>query len=214
MKIRGFRIELGEIESLLDKQPAVARAVVTVHDDATGPRLAAYIVPAAGSAIPEAQLVPQLRESLLDKLPHYMVPTSFTVLEELPLTPNGKIDRRSLPAPASSRHHQNVDYAPPTTEMEKLVARVWQRALSIDRVGVHDRFLDIGGHSLLMMQVATVLKAETGVRIDLRSFFLETLGQLAEHLESSAAPAPAEQRGVRSILRRLVPGRRQPGGAS
>jgi amino acid adenylation domain-containing protein len=177
VKIRGFRIELGEIESTLLREPGVKEAVVVPFERGAGDkRLAAYIVPQSGSLDATA-----LRSSLKDKLPNYMAPNAYVVMERLPLTPSGKIDRKALPAPESKHIASDESYVAPRTPVEKLIADIWKDVLGVERVGVHDDFFEIGGQSLLATQLAYKIQQVLPVEISLRSFFeAPTVAQLAE----------------------------------
>ncbi|HLF25329.1 MAG TPA: amino acid adenylation domain-containing protein [Anaerolineae bacterium] len=188
VKIRGFRIELGEIEAALSRHPGVRQAVVIVREDTPGDkRLAAYITTHQAPAPDTAEI----RRYLRDSLPDYMIPSACVALETLPLTPNGKIDRKALPAPELGIRDEG--YAAPTTEMEKLVAGVWQDVLQLDQVGLYDNFFDLGGHSLASVQVVSRLEQLTGSRINPALIRLQTLGQLAASYEQQQAnPAPSE----------------------
>ena len=150
VKIRGFRVELGEIESVLVTQPTVKEAVVTVRENSVGdPRLVAYVVLKSGAVRDDSNRV--LRSFLSTILPEYMLPSVFTVLDELPLTSTGKVDRKALPVP-DFLAIQN-DYVAPKTRIEHELAKIWQDVLGIEKVGVHDNFFAIGGHSLLTMRL-------------------------------------------------------------
>jgi amino acid adenylation domain-containing protein len=177
VKIRGFRIELGEIEAVLVQPPAVQQAVVVAREDMPGDkRLAAYVVPQPQ----QMPAVSDLRGYLKAKLPDYMVPSAFVLLEALPLTPNGKVDRRALPAPDYSRSELE-SFVAPRTPIEEMVAASWSQVLGIERVGIHDDFFALGGHSLLAMQVISRLRAMAQVELPLRSFFeAPTVARLAE----------------------------------
>jgi acyl-coenzyme A synthetase/AMP-(fatty) acid ligase len=162
VKIRGVRIEPGEIEALLSQHPAVAAAAVIGREEPPGSdrRLVAYVVP-AGEATPGNALlsVSTLRDFLRQKLPEYMLPTTFVPLAALPLTPNGKIDRQALPVPEQTRAALDNACTPPRTPVEAEVARIWAEVLGLDQVGVHDNFFELGGHSLLAAQVIYRLRA-------------------------------------------------------
>jgi amino acid adenylation domain-containing protein len=150
VKLRGFRIEPGEIEALLAQRPEVARCVVVVREDRPGDkRLVAYVVLALNASFDPATV----RQDLRQKLPDYMVPTAFVVMDELPLTPNRKVDRQALPAPASETAAADMDYAPPTNPYEETLCAIWAELLGVPRVGIHDNFFDLGGHSLLAVRV-------------------------------------------------------------
>jgi amino acid adenylation domain-containing protein len=157
VKLRGFRVELGEIEDVLARHPAVARAAVAVREDRPGDRrLAAYLVPAAGQEVDPAAL----REHAAASLPGYMVPPVFVVLDGLPLSVNGKLDRAALPVPDSGA--AAGEYVPPRTAREESLARAWAQVLGQDRIGIHDNFFDLGGHSLHAVRVVARLRAESG----------------------------------------------------
>ncbi len=149
VKIRGFRIELGEIEAAMSQHPALREAVVIACEDKSGEkRLIAYIVPASESQQlqqPMAQ-IRQLRTFLKEKLPEYMIPSTFVVMEALPLTPNGKIDRRALPEPNQTRSVWQEAFVAPRTSVEEHLAQIWSQLLDIEQVGIHDNFFELGGH--------------------------------------------------------------------
>jgi len=168
VKIRGFRIELGEIEAVLAEHAAVRQAVVLAREDTPGDkRLAAYIVP-ADAAVPDAE---SLRATLRKRLPDYMLPAAYVVLEKLPLLPNGKVDRRALPAPKRESEGRDGTFVAPRDPLEGLVAGVWREVLKLERVGVHDDFFEMGGHSLLAAQVVARLAKLLTVELPLRHFF-------------------------------------------
>jgi hypothetical protein len=191
VKVRGYRIELGEIEVALARHPQLAEAVVVARPGPGGEqRLVAYLV--ARDAAPTAA---ELREHLRATLPDYMVPAVYVPLDRLPLTPNGKVDRRALPEPAGPGA-QAAPAAPaarshaPLTHGEELVAAVWRELLGVDPM-VTDNFLDLGGHSLLIMQAIAKLEARTGKRISPRTFIFQTLEQIAREYD---APRPEPPR--------------------
>jgi amino acid adenylation domain-containing protein len=164
VKLRGFRIELGEIETVLSGHAAVRECVVVVRGESEAKRLVAYVVGEAD----EEMKVSELRDHLRAKLPEYMVPSAFVVLEELPLTVNGKVDRRALPEPAA----ESVEgYVAPRTAVEEMIAGIWESLLPVERVGIHDNFFDLGGHSLLATQVASRVREAFQVEVPLRTFF-------------------------------------------
>ncbi|MEG3192363.1 non-ribosomal peptide synthetase/type I polyketide synthase [Lysobacter sp. D1-1-M9] len=182
VKVRGYRIEPGEIEANLAARDEIARALVIVREDRPGDqRLVAYLVAAPGARIDEAAL----RTDLRDTLPSYMVPQHFVALEQLPLLPNGKIDRNALPplaqdpigtgAPAASGSGNPVD------PRQRYLADVWSELLGTP-AGPDDNFFDLGGHSMLAVQMANRVARDTGVRIRLIRLGAETLAQLAEDL--------------------------------
>jgi amino acid adenylation domain-containing protein len=168
VKLRGFRIELEEIEAVLGTHPAVGAAVVTVREDKPGDRrLVAYLVAAEGET-PEEEL---LRRLLKSKLPPFMVPSTFVVLDALPVTPNGKLDRASLPALDGARPDLLRPYAAPENALEQALASVWCEVLGIDQVGVDDDFFDLGGHSLLAVKMLARVHDSLGISLALRQLF-------------------------------------------
>ena len=199
VKIRGFRIELAEIETALESHPPVAEAVAAVREYGPGDvRLIAYFVPAPGHNEPTGT---ELRTLLRAKLPQYMVPSVYVALEALPLTPNGKIDRKALPEPDLFHVHRSADSEPPSTETEIALAEIWKAALGIEGVGANDNFFDLGGHSLLSMQVIFRVEEKLGARLTPRDIVLNTLGQLAVQCDRYCAGRP--ERGPSRLRRRL-----------
>ncbi|HYH99199.1 non-ribosomal peptide synthetase, partial [Hyalangium sp.] len=183
VKIRGFRIELGEIEAVLGDHPAVRQVVVAARVLGPGDKqLVAYVVPQA-SPHPSTM---ELREYLSRKLPSYMVPAFFVVLEALPLNPNGKVDRRALPVPDGTRPELAQEFVAPRTPTEQALAALWKESLSLDRVGLHDDFFALGGHSLRALQVTSRIRQHFQVDVSLRSFFSHpTLAGLAAQLSQA-----------------------------
>jgi amino acid adenylation domain-containing protein len=183
VKVRGFRIELGEIENMLGQHPNVREVVTLVHEDAAVDykRLAAYVVPADG----QASLAPaELRQYLTARLPDYMVPQDFVVLEELPLTANGKVDREALLS-IGLRERDDDELIEPRTETERAVAEIWRDVLGdAGRVSVDDNFFLVGGHSLLATRMMSQVRKRFGVDVKLRSFFEQaTIAGLASLIE-------------------------------
>ena len=178
VKVRGVRIELGEIESVIKTNPAIRQAVVVPVDDAQGgKRLVVYLV---------AEVNPlelnELRSFLRRKLPEYMVPSAFVMLESLPLNASGKIDRLALPAP----HQQpaSADIVPPRTPIEDLLATIWAETLKRDRVGVNEDFFSLGGHSLLVARIVARVNETLHVELPMRTLFeASTVGALATEVE-------------------------------
>ena len=172
VKIRGFRIELGEIEAALTTHPQINQTVVIAREENTSDkRLVAYIV--AESEITTAQL----REYLKAQLPDYMVPSVFVTLESLPLTPNGKVDRKALPAPDITE--RETEYVAPRTEVEQILTKIWQELLPVNLVSIHDNFFEIGGDSILTIQVISRAK-NSGIQISAKQIFQhQTIAELA-----------------------------------
>jgi len=183
VKIRGFRIELGEIETVLSQYSAVKTAIVMAREDETEQkRLVAYVVSQAEgiSAQQEQSLLPvtELRQFLKAKLPEYMVPSAFVILESLPLTSNGKVDRRALPAPDFQSEEQ---YVAPRNPIEEILASIWVKVLKVEQVGIHDNFFELGGHSLLATQLISRIRKAFKVEMPLRELFVApTVAALAQ----------------------------------
>jgi amino acid adenylation domain-containing protein len=180
VKIRGFRIELGEIESVLRNHPAVREAVALTRAGAVGENLlVAYLVTNGEPVAP----VNELRNFLNKKLPDYMVPSAFVFLDALPLTPSGKVDRRALPLPDSVRPNLEAEYVAPRTDAERIIANIWEEVLRLPKVGMHDNFFDLGGHSLLMVQVHSKLRQAFEKKISIVEMFQHpTVAAVAKHL--------------------------------
>ncbi|HEY0081955.1 MAG TPA: condensation domain-containing protein, partial [Pyrinomonadaceae bacterium] len=168
-KLRGYRIELGEIEAVLAAHPAVREAIVVARDE-TGAdrRLVAYLVPAAAATRPTPAV---LRAHLRERLPDYMVPSAFVLLDALPLTPNGKVDRRALPAPDAPTGTPDSGYVAPRTPTEEVLCGIWTEVLGAPRVGIDDDFFELGGHSLLATQVVSRVREALQVEVPLRALF-------------------------------------------
>jgi len=200
VKIRGIHIELGEIEMTLLQLAAVSDAVVVVHEDDNGDkRLDVYVVPTAewieqtlstenGSDTEELlsrALISELRQQLRQQLPAYMVPSVFVVLEALPLNPNGKVDRKALPIPGDVQESLGVEYLAPRNDLEEQIAQVWAEVLKLERVGIHDNFFDLGGHSLMATQIVSRLREQQGVELPLPEMFSHTtVAEMAPLVES------------------------------
>ena len=166
VKVRGYRIELGEIETRLGEHPAVRETVVIVREDVPGDkRLVAYLIAKPGQH-PETDA---LREFLRSRLPEYMMPSAFVVMSAFPQTPNKKVDRKALPAPEAAV--SRAAFTNPESETETLIAGIWQEVLKLEKVGVEDKFADLGGHSLLMVQVLDKLKAKVDKPLTLVDLF-------------------------------------------
>ncbi|HEX6042686.1 non-ribosomal peptide synthetase [Longimicrobium sp.] len=187
VKIRGFRIEPGEIESALRAHDAVRDCVVIAREDAPGDkRLVAYVI-AADETEPSAS---ELRTWLKERVPAYMVPGAFVPIGAIPLTANGKVDRRALPAPEGS---DGVEYVAPRTEAERIVAGIWAEVLGVGRVGVHDDFFALGGHSLRATRVISHVRKAMGTDVPVRALFESpTLGEFVCRVAQSAPLVEAE----------------------
>ncbi len=201
VKIRGFRIELGEIEAALRSHELVREAVVVVRDEQSveDKRLIAYVVGAAGNAAKPG--ISELREHLKEKLPEYMVPSAFVVLEEFPLTPNGKVDRRALPAPANLRPDLNRPYVAPQTQMEEILAGMWRDVLQVESIGIHDNFFELGGDSIKGAMFINELQAKLGEIIHVAVIFdAVTIAELSAYLSERYAQAVARISNSETLL--------------
>jgi amino acid adenylation domain-containing protein/non-ribosomal peptide synthase protein (TIGR01720 family) len=188
VKIRGFRIELGEVEASLVEHSRVSQAVVSAwEDEAKNKRLIAYIIPKSKDEKLASELQNELRHFLKDRLPDYMIPSVFMVLETFPLTPNGKIDRKALPTPENQPIKQQLDYTQPQTEKEKQLAKIWSQILRIDQISINDNFFELGGDSILAIQVVAQAN-QAGLNITPKSIFqYQTLADLAAIAEERTA---------------------------
>ncbi|HEX2076319.1 MAG TPA: amino acid adenylation domain-containing protein [Longimicrobium sp.] len=184
VKIRGYRIETGEIESVLAAHPSVRAALVMAREDVPGDRrLVAYV-----DAAPGTLSVDDLRRALREKVPEYMVPAAFVVLDGFPTGSTGKVDRRSLPAPAAEARDGDADgYAAPVTPAERALAELWEEVLNVRPVGVDDDFFALGGHSMLAVRLMSEVRRRMGAELPLSSLFERpTVRRLAPLLDSPA----------------------------
>ncbi|CAN5750343.1 hypothetical protein BH10CHL1_BH10CHL1_00280 [soil metagenome] len=203
VKLRGYRIELGEIEAVLAQHPQVREVAVLARTiPATGQtgdkQLVAYLLPVEGATIRQGDWkekdnstsLPlsegELRRYLQEKLPEYMVPSHFVVMEAFPLTANGKLDRTALPAPSmggSTRH-----FVPPRDGMEIKLATIWTTVLGLQQVGMHDNFFDVGGNSLLAVRLVTQIQQAFGKTLPLTALFQRgSVEQLAGLLRQNSS---------------------------
>ena len=189
VKIRGFRIELGEIENALNDLPGVKDKVVVARQDGPGEKqLACYVVPSEAHKGTQDALLNIVREHLRAKLPGYMVPTGFVVMNELPLTANGKIDRRALPAPTAQTSALKAEHVAPRNNIERMLASIWGRVLNASDIGIHDDFFDLGGHSLVGIQLLGQVEQQFNKTLPLKSLFeAPTIAQFAELLKGEGA---------------------------
>jgi hypothetical protein len=186
VKIRGYRVELGEIEASLRQRPRVKDVVALAREDKPGERrVVAYVVPTADAGpIQHLPLTPQLRGYTKEKLPGYMVPAAWVLLEKLPLTANGKLDRRALPAPERLVADE-AEYVAPRTDVERALSAIWAEMLRVDRVGLKGNFFDLGGDSMHGFKLITAVSERCGVRLPVIAMFASpTLPQMAELVES------------------------------
>ncbi|MET8122930.1 amino acid adenylation domain-containing protein [Micromonospora sp. NPDC005291] len=193
IKIRGHRIEVGEIEAVLAQHPAVQTCLVTVYEaSATDKRLAAFHTTRSGRTVTVEELSDHLRE----QLPEYMIPAHFVALREFPLSANGKIDRKALPSLAEivREAQQRESFVAPDTGTERALAEIWARLLNVDRVGRHDDFFLLGGHSLLVASLATEVQTVWDVSLMLPTVFQNrTIEALARVIDETLADPEGEE---------------------
>ena len=182
VKIRGFRIELGEIEAVLSQHEDVQIACVMLREDTPGEkRIVAYVVPQPKVTVTTSTL----RRFLTHKLPGYMIPSAFMILDSLPLTPNGKVDRRALKAPSNSSDSDTFVQA--RNQLELQLVQLWSKVLKVDKIGVQDNFFELGGHSLLASYLITQVKQQLGKDIPLITLFQNpTIEQLATIIQTGS----------------------------
>jgi amino acid adenylation domain-containing protein len=198
VKLRGFRIELGEIEAAVARHPGVREAAAVLREDRPGDRrIVAYVVGSEGAA----PGVAELRTFLKDFLPEPMVPAAVVRLEALPLTPSGKVDRRALPAPDQGAL-QTGELVAPRSPLEALLASIWAEVLGIEQVSVHDSFFDLGGNSLAVTRVTTLVQEVLPVELRLRDVFESpTVARVAVRLEEAIRGlGEAERRTAAEVL--------------
>src|SRR5262249_60459128 len=184
--IRGYRIEPDEVTRYLQEHPQVRQAVTTVRRDPAGARmLISYYVP---EGVPPSDLPQALRRILRENLPEYMRPAAIQAVPALPLNHNGKIDHSALPAPDPDTPERVEAFVAPRNDVERRLAGIWQQILSTERVGIHDVFFDMGGHSLRAVQLVSRLRRDFGMEIPLRAIFEKpTIAEQAELLASDSA---------------------------
>lgn len=178
VKVNGYRIELGEVEAALEAIPEVRQAAVDARGEIGDRRLMAWVRFHEG--IDDPPTPSDLRRTLRESLPAFMVPAMIIALDEMPLTLNGKVDRRRLPDPLEEARTARAGYAAPVGDLEAVIAEEWCRLLEVDRVSRHDNFFELGGHSLLSLQAVAAIERRADRQIDPRRFFFLTLAQLAE----------------------------------
>ena len=201
VKIRGMRVELAEVEGAIGLHSDIADACV-VQAAQAGDQLAAYFV--ASGPVPSSD---DLRAHLRELLPQYMIPSHFVGAASLPRTVSGKVDRRSLaarPLTESAVRGSDEDAIMPRTDTEQAVAAVWRELLKVERVGVHDSFLDLGGHSLLTTRMVARLRQELGVDLSLDTVFKSpTIAGIADHVEREKSTRARQQRELADRVRQL-----------
>jgi len=200
VKVRGFRIELGEIENILHKHPSVQEPVVVAREDGQGDEkiLVAYLVMKEG----EKLNISEIRHYLKDKLPDYMIPSLFMRVEKMPQTPNGKIDRKALPIPEKDRSALDNVYVPPQSELENNLVKIWCDLLRLDQVGIEDNFFDLGGHSLLVVQMMSVLKEQLKLELSITQLFqYPTIRDLAKNITQKTDQASQTNQNIQNRIK-------------
>jgi amino acid adenylation domain-containing protein len=200
VKIRGFRIEPGEIEAVLAQHPAVQKSAVVARKNGTGDKqLVAYVV--AGRQEPPP--ITELQRFLKERLPQFMLPSTFVMLAAMPLLPNGKVDRQALPPPGSTPWALEHTVTPPRTPVEEALAAMWAEVLGLEQVGIHNTFFDLGGHSLLVIQVVSRIRDVFKVEIPLQSFFeAPTVAELSSLIIASEA-VPGQSEKIARVLKKI-----------
>lgn len=185
VKVRGYGVEVAEVEKALREHTAVREVVVVTGKNETGePRLVAYVT----SSNQPAPSVSELRNFMKEKLPDYMIPSAFMMLDAMPLTPNGKIDRRALPDPGRSRPELDALFVPPRTPVEEELVRIWAEVLSLDQIGIYDRFFDLGGHSLAAARVVSRVFKTFELELPIQSLFQSpTVAEMAAMITQNEA---------------------------
>ncbi|WP_259331905.1 MULTISPECIES: phosphopantetheine-binding protein, partial [unclassified Pseudomonas] len=199
-------IELGEIEARLREQEAVREAVVVAQDGPTGKQLVGYLVMfdpvLVDDANAQASARDAVRRALKARMPDYMVPTHLMFLAQMPLTPNGKLDRKGLPQPDASQLQQA--YVAPQSELEQQIAAIWAEVLRLPQVGLNDNFFEVGGHSLLAIQITSRVQAELGLEVPLVEVFqTESLRAYVEAASVCRAGSAADFDDLREFLSEL-----------
>ncbi|HEV2828701.1 MAG TPA: amino acid adenylation domain-containing protein [Pyrinomonadaceae bacterium] len=191
VKIRGFRVETGEIEQAIRSHALVSDVIVLVEEDVAGDkRLPAYVVAAQA----EQPTTTELREFLSTKLPAYMLPSAFVMIENFPLLPNGKIDRQALPLLKPERRSPDVAVAAPRSPLEESVAKVWREVLKLEQVGINDNFFELGGHSLLGAKLISNLRRSLNCELSLIDVFRSpTIERLTEVIYQRQTESAAEE---------------------
>jgi acyl carrier protein len=187
------------VEAALLEQDAVREAVVVDREDTPGNRrLVAYVTPHDGETVRNRDL----RAAMQARLPQYMVPSAFVVLDELPLTPHGKIDRAALPVPGAARLELEKSHVAPRNSVEEVLANIWKDILDVESVSIHENFFDLGGHSLLAMQLVSRMRENFGIDVPIAAVFsAPTVSRLGECLLQDPSNRQALEKTAELILR-------------
>ncbi len=202
VKVRGYRIELGEVEAALRQHPAVQEAAAFIQEDEFDDK---RIVACCVTKKEGTPSVSELRNFLQEKLPSFMIPFAFVMLDELPLTPNGKVDRAALPA-FERAAEQSVSHVDPRTPVEELLTGIWSEVLKVPQVSIDDNFFELGGHSLLATKIVSRIREVFRVEVGLRALFsAPTVAGVAEHIEAALRDEQATQLSPIQSVRRDRP---------
>ncbi len=206
VKVRGYRIELGEIEAQLEAMEDVAEAAVIVRTAEDGDeRMVAFVAPAAGRTPDHAVLRGELRQTL----PEYMIPNEFVTVADMPRTANGKLDRKALQAIKPAPAREVGEDAAPASDLENVIADLWRKTLKLDIVGRNENFFDLGGHSLLVVQLHGQLKQALDRPVSLTDLYqYPTIKSLADYLSGGASDATLKKGVSRGERRRALRQRR------
>ena len=176
VKYRGFRVELGEVEVAVGRFPIVKEVVVLLKnkEEIGNQKLVAYVTVDGGRRTVDGKPslnVSEIRSFLAERLPKYMLPTNYVVLDKMPLTPNGKFDRKALPDPPTTRPNLSQPYQAPKTNLQKKIVAIWEQLLSIESIGINDKFFELGGTSIQAAQFIGQVQKELGVSIFVTTIF-------------------------------------------
>ena len=198
VKIRGIRVELGEIEAVLASQPMVRDAVAVLADRLGQQRLTAYLEVRPGHQ-PD---VDELRRFVRSRLPEYMVPSDYFIVDAFPLLPSGKVDRKTLAVQTSALRIGDRGFVAPQTPTQQRLAAIWRTLLKVEEVGITDNFFELGGHSLMVMQVVARIRRELEVEVPIRILFEDpTIIGLAKEVEEAKAKGIKANAPISSVLR-------------
>ena len=189
VKVRGCRVEPAEVEVALNQHPAVSESVVKLWDERSGAEwFVAYFVPEPGSAA----TAEELRNFMRVRLPDYMVPSDFVALEALPLIPTGKLDLQALPFPSRERPSSKGALVSPSNELQHKLVEIWEKALDVRPIGVRDNYFDLGGHSLMAVELFVQMENVLGLRLPISTLFqAQTVEQLAEVISQEGVAPPS-----------------------
>jgi acyl carrier protein len=199
VKLRGYRIELGEVEAALQQHPFIREAVAVISEENSERRLVAYVVAPHGKSL----MVSELRAHMRERLPEYMIPAVFVMLAEMPLTPNGKVDRRALPLPEGVRPELEKEYVAPRNETEEALAVIWGQILGVEKIGVNDNYFDLGGDSLMAMQLISRMSEVFQVKLQVNQFFEAPSVQEMAQIIRLNETVPGQTEKIARVLRKI-----------